>query len=72
MPEVAHAGEYHGEAQLVRRRHFFIADRPAGLDHRGNTVLGGLVDTSGKGENASDATTAPCNGSRAFNAPHPH
>ena len=34
MPEVAHAGEHHGEACFVGSRdHLRVAHRPSGLDH---------------------------------------
>ena len=45
MPEMAHAGEDHGEAVLVRRGdHLGIALRAAGLDHGGDAVHRGSVE----------------------------
>ena len=36
VPEVPHAGQHHGDAGVVGGLdHFVVADRSAGLDHRG-------------------------------------
>ena len=41
MPEVAHAGEHHGESRLVGGRdHLGVAHRPSRLDHRGGAGRG--------------------------------
>ena len=40
MPEVPRAGEYHGDATIVGGfDHFAVANRAAGLDHRGGAGL---------------------------------
>jgi hypothetical protein len=70
VPEVADAGEDHGDAQAVGRRHHFgIAHAPAGLNEGGGAVLDGFLDAIGEGEKASEATTVPATGSTAFMAP---
>ena len=51
MPEVAHSGEQHGEAGLVGGGdHFVVADRAAGLDHRGRAGFGRREQPVGEGE----------------------
>ena len=51
MPEVAHAGKYHGHTRFVRRGdYFFIAHRTTGLDHRCDPALGSVVDAIAEGE----------------------
>ena len=46
MAEMAHAGEDHGDAVLIGGvNHFLVAHGPAGLDDRGDTGLGGRIDT---------------------------
>ena len=70
MPKVPHAGEYHGQAQAVGSvDDLLIAAGAAGLDDGGGAVAGDFFDTVGKGEKASEATTVPLSGSRAFEAP---
>ena len=61
VAEVAHAGEDHGDAVLVRGRdHFRVAHAAAGLDHRGGAGFGQRRRApSRNGKNASDATTEP-------------
>src|SRR5690606_12145731 len=45
VAEVAHAGEYHGNARFIRGvDHFLVAHRAAGLDHRADADGGGIVD----------------------------
>ena len=51
MPEVADAGEDHGEIGLVRSLdHFVITHRTAGLDHGGGAGLRSLQQTIGERE----------------------
>ena len=51
VPEVAHPGEHHGEALLVRRiDHFLVAHRAAGLDDGGGAGFGGGQQPVGEGE----------------------
>ena len=51
MPEVAHAGEDHGEAGFVcGGYHLIIADRSAGLNDAGGPSLHGGKEPVGKGE----------------------
>src|SRR5690606_30989788 len=46
MTEVAHTGKHHRHAVLVGGGdHFLVADRAARLDHAGDAVGGGVVDT---------------------------
>jgi UMF1 family MFS transporter len=51
MSEVAHAGEDHGEARCVGRGdHPLVAQRAAGLDHRGGAGFDEHLDPVGEGE----------------------
>ena len=51
VPEVAHAGEDHGQARLVGGGdHLVVAHRAAGLDHRGGAGLGRGQQAVGEGE----------------------
>ncbi len=56
---MAHAGEDHGKACFIGGDDLLVAQRPAGLDHRGRPCLGGLQQSSAKGKKASEATTEP-------------
>ena len=51
VAEVAHAGEDHRQPGFVGGGdHFLVADRAAGLDHRGRARLGGGEQAVGEGE----------------------
>src|ERR1039457_4607842 len=51
VPEVADAGEDHGDPQAVcRRHHFRIAHAPARLNEGGGAVLYRFLDAIGEGE----------------------
>ena len=70
VPEVAHAGEHHCQAQAVRRRDYVIvAYRAAGLNQCRDAVLDGLLHAVGEGEKCIGGDTVPASGSTAFIAP---
>jgi hypothetical protein len=49
VPEMTHAGEYHGEIQLIRGGdHFGVFYRPPGLNKRCRPLFRGLFETVGK------------------------
>ena len=51
MAEMAHSGEQHCQARLVGGGdHLVVADRAAGLDHRGRSGFDGGQQSVGEGE----------------------
>ena len=51
MPEMAHAGEQHGETRFIRSGNdFVVADRAAGLDYRGCSRFDSGHQAIGKGK----------------------
>jgi len=58
--EMPDAGEHHGDPGGVGGLdHFIVADRSAGLDHRGSAGFDTTRSPSANGKKASDATTEP-------------
>ena len=51
MPEMTHAGEYHGHAVFIGRgNHFLVTHRAARLNYRRDACLMGGIDTIAEGE----------------------